>query len=78
MSRLAAALAVAVFVASAATVSTVVFELGRSAQTPRPVEVPLDVLGPIDISDLRRIRESVINLNLAVVIDELSDRGNSA
>lgn len=36
------------------------------------------VLGPIDINDLRRIRESVINLNLAVVIDELSDRGDSA
>ena len=35
-------------------------------------------LGPIDISDLRRIRESVINLNLAVVIDELSDGGSSA
>ena len=36
------------------------------------------VLGPIDINDLRRIRKSVINLNLAVVFDELSDRGNSA
>ncbi len=35
-------------------------------------------LGPIDINDLRRIRESVINLNLAVVIDELSDGGSSA
>ena len=35
-------------------------------------------LGPIDINDLRRIRESVINLNLADVIDELSDRGSSA
>ncbi len=35
-------------------------------------------LGPIDINDLRRIRESVINLNLADVIDRLSDRGSSA
>lgn len=35
-------------------------------------------LGPIDNHDLRRIRESVINLNLAVVMNGLSDRGESA